>query len=172
MELGQILLSGRKHDMIAYVHNNPGCINNIIMLALSDSASAAWRAAWLLESVMADNDRKVRPHVPRMIGMLPNVGESQKRLFLMILQRMEIDGVDESRLFDICTTIWEDLRSASGVRCYAFKILLKIARKYPDLINEIRLLTEQRYMETLSPGIRHSIRLAMQREKLLTLPQP
>jgi hypothetical protein len=34
---------------------------------------------------------------------------------------------------------------------------VRIASKYPDLSNEIALITQNHYLETLSPGVRRAV---------------
>jgi hypothetical protein len=79
-----------------------------------------------------------------------------QREFLKILLRMELNNKQEGKLFDICMTIWEDINKSPSVRILAFSTLVSLTKKYPELISEIEFLTQSHYIETLSPGIRHS----------------
>ena len=69
---------------------------------------------------------------------------------------MHLTENQESLLFDVCLTIWEDIAKSPSVRGTAFKFLLKIVKKYPELSEEIGHLTQSHYTESLSPGIKHS----------------
>lgn len=53
--------------------------------------------------------------------------------------------------------IWEQVGKIPSVRIFAFRLIVRIARKYPELKNEIAFLTQPHYTETLSPGIRNSV---------------
>jgi hypothetical protein len=43
------------------------------------------------------------------------------------------------------------------VRITALKFILKVANKHPDLLEEIVFLTQDHYLESLSPGVKRSI---------------
>ena len=70
---------------------------------------------------------------------------------------MELTEKQEGILFDKSITIWEDINKSSSVRSIAFLILSNIVKKYPELLTEIKFLTQRHFIETLSPGIRYSV---------------
>ncbi len=70
---------------------------------------------------------------------------------------MELNEEYEGFLFDVCMTVWEKINKRPSVRLTAFKSIVKIAKKYPDLSNEITLITQNEYMDSLSPGVKRSI---------------
>ena len=69
---------------------------------------------------------------------------------------MELDEKYEGVLFDICMDIWEQISKAPSVRINALRLIIKIADKHPELRQEISFLTQDHYLESLSPGARHS----------------
>jgi len=88
---------------------------------------------------------------------LPTKNEGHQRELLKILLQMDLTENQESFLFDVCMTIWEQVNSSPSIRHNAFRYIVKMAKKYPELSNEISVLTQNRYMETLSPGARKSV---------------
>ncbi len=44
-----------------------------------------------------------------------------------------------------------------SVRLNAFRLMVMIVKKYPDLLNEITFLTESQYTDTLSAGVKKYI---------------
>lgn len=74
-----------------------------------------------------------------------------------ILLKLELAEEQESQLIDICINLWKDIEAKPTVRFYAFRMLIEIAKKYPDLETEIRLLTSDLYMDSLTQGIRRVI---------------
>jgi urate oxidase len=71
---------------------------------------------------------------------------------------MRLTEKQEGILFDKCMNIWEDISKSPSVRGFAFQIIITTVKKYPELISEIEFLTQNHYLETISPGIRHSIK--------------
>ncbi|MBI2416403.1 MAG: hypothetical protein HYV28_00545 [Ignavibacteriales bacterium] len=155
--LEHILISTYKVDMIAFMNTHPEAFDEAVTLALSDKQPYSWRAAWLLWSCMKENDRRVKKHLGKIVAYLPVAKDNQKRELLKILFVMELDDEQEGRVFDACIALWKDITKDPSIRVNAFKMLLKIAEKYPELMHEILMLTDTHYLATLSPGAQHSV---------------
>jgi hypothetical protein len=155
--LEKLLISTHKKDMISYINANPAYFEELIRLILSGKNPYSWRAAWFLWSCMAENDQRVICFIPEWIGILAERPVNQKRELLKILWLMDIDETLEGLLFDQCVDIWEQINHQPSVRFNAFKLLLKIAKKHPELSVEISALTDTQYIDTLSPGARKSV---------------
>jgi len=70
---------------------------------------------------------------------------------------MDLSEEDEGFLFNVCVSVWETINKAPSVRLTALKLIVKIAGKYPDLANEIKFLTREHYLDSLSPAVIKSI---------------
>lgn len=163
--LEHILTNSLKSDMISYLESHPEDFEEAIKLAIADKHPYSWRAAWLLWSCMEKNDQRFYKYVDKIIDTLPTKSDCQIRELLIILQRMELEDEQEGKVFDICMNIWENIQKQSSVRYHAFKLMLMIAKKYPELLNEITFLTESQYTDTLSVGIKNSISKMIYRNK-------
>jgi hypothetical protein len=150
-----------KTDLTVHMSSHPGDFAELLQLALANKQPYSWRAAWLLWSCMEKNDPRLRKHVGSMVAALAERPDNQIRELLMILQKMEIPERYQGRLFDQCINIWGAVGKQPSVRCNAFKMLHAIVERHPELRKEITFLTEPRYMDSLSPGVRHSIRKLM-----------
>lgn len=157
-ELEDILIGAYRDEMIAFLTSHAEYFDDALELALSDRQPFSWRAAWLLYNCMEENDTRVRKHIKRIIQTLPERKDGHQREFLKILLRMELDESHEARLFDTCMSIWEQPGKSPSVRFTAFRFILKMADKYPELSNEITGLTQDWYLDTLSPGVKRSVK--------------
>lgn len=160
-----ILLAYTKTEMVAYMDAHKDDVGVLFDMALGNKQTFSWRAAWLLFNCMEEGDSRLQKHVKEIIEVIEEKKEGHQRELLKILQKLHIDEDNEGQLFDICITIWEDIGKRPSVRFQALKIILKIAQKHPALINEISFLTQEHYLETLSPGIKRVCRQSL--EKLL-----
>ena len=156
-KLEHLLTNSHKAEMIAYMESHPGDFTEIIKLAIADKQPYSWRASWLLWSCMDKNDKRLRSNIKKIIDILPKRKDNQQRELLMILQRMELNDEYEGQLFDTCTKIWEQTGKNASLRYNAFKTLVAIAKKHPDLSREIKTLTESYYTDTLSDSVKKSI---------------
>lgn len=155
--LEQILISSYKADMISYMYAHPEDFEEAIKLAVSNKQPYSWRAASLLWGCMKNNDARIRKHVKRIVDSLLNVNDGHLRELLKILLNMKLSKDQESILFDKCMTIWEAINKQPSVRFTAFKFILFIVKKYPEMSREIDFLTQDQYLKTLSPAVKKSI---------------
>jgi len=155
--LEHVLMTFYKEGMIAFMHETPEAFEEAIALAVENKQPYSWRAAWLLWSCIDENDSRLQKHIKTIISSLKGKDDGHQRELLKILYIMELSDEDEGYLFDFCISIWEKVLKKPSVRIMAFKFILKIARKYPELKEEISFLTENRFLETLSPGIKNSV---------------
>lgn len=155
--LEHILTSSYKVDMIAWMDAHPEDFEEAIKLAVSNKQPYSWRAAWLLWSCMEKNDQRIQGYVKSIIDTLPARNDNQQRELLIILNQMEINEELEGLLFNHCISIWEKINKKPSMRLTAFKIIVKIANKHPDLSREIIFLTQNQYLDSLSPAAYKSV---------------
>lgn len=155
--LERILTSSYKADMISYMASHPEDFKEAITLAISNKQPYSWRAAWLLWSCMEKNDKRIQPYVKNIIDILSIRNDNIQRELLIILHKMEINEEIEGLLFNHCVSIWEKINKMPSVRHNAFKVIVKIAKKHPDLYHEINFLTHDQYLDSLSAGVKNSI---------------
>ena len=157
MDIDFVLTQCGKPRMMDAVRRHPRFFGQALRLLLAGQVVYTWRAAWLLNCNMNENDRRIRKHVNGLVEILPQRPENEQREILKILLRMEIGEDTEGLLLDHCISIWKRPNLRPGVRYYALKLVSNIALRHPELRNELDLLTQDFHLETISPGIRRSI---------------
>jgi hypothetical protein len=150
-------MNSRKAEMIAYMDAHPEVYEEAIELAVSDKQPYSRRAAWLLWSCMEENDLRIRGHIKSIMNTIAKKNDDHQRELFKILLKMELDRDYEGFLFNICTSVWEKIHKKPSVRHTAFKVMVKIAKKHADLSQEIVFLTQEQYLDSLSPAARKSI---------------
>lgn len=96
-------------------------------------------------------------YVKTIINTIKTRNDDHQRELIKILQLMEVSEEYEGSLFDICVTVWEKINKKPSVRFNAFKLIIKIAKKNPDLANEVVFLAQDQYLDLLSPTAKRSI---------------
>jgi hypothetical protein len=162
--LEEKLIASYKTEMISFLKAHPEYFEEALQLAISDKQPFSWRAAFLLWSCMEENDKRVQKHIKSIVNSIKTKKDGHQRELLKILSNMEIKEKYEGRLFDICISLWEQIDKKPSVRMTAFKFILKIAKKHPELKEEINFLTQDHYLESLSPGVKNSIERMVQEE--------
>ncbi len=155
--LEHILIKEQKTGMIAWLKANPEYFGEAVRLALSDRHPYNWRAASLLWGAMKRNDPRIDAHIDDIVAAIPSKKDGHQRELLKILMAVQLDDETEGYVFDLCMTIWEQPNKQASVRHMAFMTIMKTAKKHPELAKEILFLTQGHYLETLSPGVKHSV---------------
>ncbi|MCP5063059.1 MAG: hypothetical protein GY936_11435 [Ignavibacteriae bacterium] len=160
-KLENILMSCYKDEMISFMNAHPENFEEAIKLAISDKQPYSWRAAWLLWSCMDENDLRIQAYIKKIINSVATKNDGHQREIIKILLQLELTEKQEGILFNICMNLWEQIDKKPSVRFTALNFIIKIAKKHPELSDEIKFLTQNHYLETLSPGIKRSVQRMM-----------
>lgn len=152
-----VLLSFYKTDMISYLDNHPQEFEEAVLLAIADKQPYSWRSAWLLWSVMIENDSRIQKYIDLIISSLSGKKDGHQRELLKILSKMELNEDQEGLVFDFCVNMWKDIYKQPTVRFTALKMIVGITKEYPDLFSEVTLLTQGQYLSTLSPAVKKAV---------------
>jgi len=155
--LQEKLVTSYKADLLHFVREHPEHFDEAVELAVSDNQPFAWRAAFLVESWMSEDDKRIQKYLKRIVDVLPYKNDGHQRELIKILSKMKLKNSLEGKVFNVCANIWEGIGKDPSVRMTALKFLLKTVEKYPELSNEIIHLTSEEYLEGLSPGVKKSI---------------
>ena len=158
LNLQLVLTRQYKEGALAYMEEHPEDFEPALKIALSEEPHLGWRAAWLVFNCMTDNDPKIAPFLDQILNVLPEKKDGHQRELLKILMRMELTDDQQGFLFDHCVTLWESVRRTPSIRYAAFRMMVQIASSYPELKHEILVLTQPQFINTLSPGIKNSVR--------------
>jgi len=166
--LKHILTHEYKDGMIVFLNTHPAYVIEAIELAIKDEQPYSWRSAWLLWSCMDKYHLICQEHTDAIINSIPSKSDGHQRELLKILYVLNLNDDQEGLVYDMCVRLWEDIQKKPSIRYTAYRFLIKIAQKHPDLLNEIKYLTEKQYIETLSPGIKKGIYKLIQTVKKTT----
>jgi hypothetical protein len=155
------LTSCYKDEIISFMKNHPEALEEAVELAVSDHQPYSWRAAFVLWSVIGENDKRIQKHLKKIVNAVKEKNDGHQRELLKILLMMELDESYEGVLFDICMNVWEQIDKSPSVRVNALKMIIKISNNHPELKQEISFLAQDHYLDTLSPGAKHSVKKLM-----------
>ncbi len=144
--------------MHEFLHTEKWSLSDLVRIAVSKDQPTGWRGAlmlynWLLEH---PEDRDKIP-LPELLKGLSKKPDGHQRELLKVLSLMTLTEEEEGQLFDLCMGIWEKTSFQPSLRYYAIRIIAQIISRHPELKKELNYLIEERYLESLSPGIRKSI---------------
>lgn len=152
-----------KKELVLFVNKNTDNFTFAMKIALSEEQPYAWRAVWIINHATKNRDPRLTKYLNLIIKNLQEKQDGHQRELLKLVEKIEIEEENEGYIFDLCMTIWGDVDKIPSVRIIALKLIIKIVKKYPELMNEIKFITQEHYLETLSPGIKKSM-IKMMRE--------
>lgn len=130
-------------------------------IAISDADPQGWRAAWILFHAGNKNDPRIIPFIDQIIEAIPDRNEGHQRELIKLLGLTNLSEDQEGPMVDICISLWETPSKIPSVRYMAFKFLVRMAKKYPELKNELDFFTQAHYLDSLTPGVQKSIQKLM-----------
>ena len=145
-------------DEITDVSINKEQFDYLMTTILSCEQPQAWRAGWMVNHNTKRNDPRLQPFLHNLIKALGTDDQSHQRELLRLIEKMELDEELEGEVFDKCVSIWEGLGRKPSVRMMAFRIIFSIAKKYPELKQEIEVLVTDHYTDSLTPGVLRVVR--------------
>jgi len=114
------------------------------------------RSAWVVSLCAEKHPWLIHPHLRRMIRKTqePGVHDAVKRNVVRILQFIDVPADLLGEVATVCFDFLAAPREPIAVRVFSMTVLSHIARKEPDLKNELRLLIGQQLEHHVSPGFR------------------
>ncbi|MEZ4911773.1 MAG: hypothetical protein R2774_13045 [Saprospiraceae bacterium] len=164
-EINTMLTTMYKEKMVSHLKSHPYLFEPLLDLALKNEPWYSWRAAWLIWSCMDKNDSRIGEKITEIIDIIPNRPTNHQRELLKVLQNMQMDKAEIGHLTTICLGIWEDISSQASARYNAIKLLVKISKSYPELMETLTIVVDEIYLESLSDGVKKSILHLMNKEK-------
>ena len=133
------------NKIVQWVGNNEERFNELFHLFLNSEYRITQRAAWPLSNSAIAHPEFMKGNFVKLLINLkkPNLHNSIKRNTVRLLDAIEIPVKYEGRIMEICFTYLESPGEAVAVKAFSIGILGKLAKKYPEIIPEIKLMIEE-----------------------------
>jgi hypothetical protein len=158
-----ILVSHHKPEIIGYVQQQPEVFDQLVALALDEHQPQAWRAAWVLFTLVEQKSPIPVDFIEKAISKLPLLPDGHQRELLKLINLLVVPEVMEGQLFEICQTLWLNTTKSPSTRYNAFKIILRLSDKYTELKTELSFLTAPHILASLSKGVQHSVGILLKK---------
>ena len=105
------------------------------------------RAAWPITYCVEDHPEFVKKHFAKVIKALekPGAHNSVKRNCVRFLQYVTIPEKFHGQIMDICFRFFSSPTEPVALKAFSITVLQNLAKKYPEIINEIKLIIEERW---------------------------
>jgi len=128
----------------------------LLGVAINSPDSYGWRAAWLVGLLAKRNDERIVPSISDVLNVLMFKEDGHQREFIKLLLQMKMSEAQQSIFLDHCVNIWKSIDKKPGTRIFAYKFMINMCKKFPELSSELDFLSQEHYTDSLSPGIKKS----------------
>ena len=130
--------------IINWVGNDSSRFNQLFNLFLNDENKVTQRAAWPMSYCAIAHPGLIKNKFEKLIENLKrkNIHNAIKRNTVRILQHIIIPSEYEGPVMNLCFQYVESQNEAVAIKAFSLTVLGKLAKKYPEIIPEIRLLVE------------------------------
>lgn len=118
--------------------------DELFHLFLNDEYRVVQRAAWSVCYCCIAHPKFIKNHWGSLLKNLqnPNLHNAVKRNTMRLLKEIAIPQKFKGQIMDCCFKYIENPTEAVAVKAYALTILTNLAKEYPEIIAEIKLLID------------------------------
>ena len=133
--------------IVRWVGNDQKRFNELFNLFLNDEYRVVQRAAWPMTYCVEDHPEFIKKHFAKVLKALekPGVHDSVKRNSIRFLQYVDIPKRFHGQVMDVCFRYFSSPTEAVALKAFSITVLQKLAKLYPEIINEIKLVIEERW---------------------------
>jgi hypothetical protein len=131
--------------IVNWVGANQQRFDELFNLFLTDEYRVVQRAAWPVSYCVIAYPNFITKHWSSLIKNLqkPNLHNAVKRNSIRLLQDINIPKKYQGQIMDICFSYVESPVEAVAVKAFSLTVLGNLAKQYPEIIPEIKLLIEE-----------------------------
>ena len=117
-----------------------------------EEKTTSWRAAWIVNHLSENNDKRLQKPLHNIIKSIKDKENRHQRELIKIVRKMQLNEKNEGIFFDVCMSIWKGGQTKQpAVRYYCGLFIIEMAKKYPEIKNELDYLTADYYTKNPLP---------------------
>lgn len=151
--------------VVQQIGDDPEQFRRLVEILDSETAKTSQRASWVLTYCVEKYPELLKPHLKSLLTILkkPNIHGSLKRNIVRAFQFIDIPKKFQGEVATLCFDFLQDKKEAVAVRVFSMTVLDHLARKNPELKNELHMIVEDN-LPWGSPGFRARAKRILQDE--------
>ena len=143
------------NKIVQWVGNSEKRFEELFNLFLTDVYRVTQRAAWPVSYCVIAHPPFIKNNFGKLVKNLrkPNLHDSIKRNSIRLLKNIDIPEKYHGEIMDICFGYLASPKEAVAIKVFSLIVLGNLAKKYPEIIPEIKVLIEEQ-MSHQSIGFR------------------
>ena len=133
--------------IVKWVGDDQKKFDELFKLFMNDEYRVVQRAAWPMSYCVEDHPGFIKKHFAKLLKALekPGVHDSVKRNGIRLMQYADIPEKFHGQVMDICFRYISSPAEAVAIKAFSLTVLQKLADLYPEIINEIKLIIDERW---------------------------
>lgn len=132
------------NKIVDWVGDSADRFNQLFHLFLNDEYRVAQRAAWPVSYCVERHPEFISKNFSKLLKNLerPKLHDAIKRNSIRLLQYVDIPKKHQGAVMNICFQYLEAPHEAVAIKAFSLTVLGNLAKQYPEIIPEIKLLIE------------------------------
>jgi hypothetical protein len=123
-------------------------------IAFSNKTPINWRACWVIDRMGRTDAQRMLPWVKDHEEQIINVTlPKQSASFMNMLARMKVADEELVPYFDYACK-WVTIAGSDNTNYYALKLMVRIAKHIPELMQEVKLYAEEVHTRSEKPYLK------------------
>ena len=131
--------------IVQWISNSQHRFDELFHLFLGGEYRVTQRAAWPLSYCVQAHPELIKKNFRKLLNNLqqPNLHNAIKRNTVRLLQYVDIPKKLQGQVMDICFGYVASPKEAVAIKAFSLTILGNLAKLYPEILPEIKLLIEE-----------------------------
>ena len=137
----------QRKKIVKWIGESQERFDELFHLFLEDEYRVVQRAAWPLSYSVIAHPVLVKKHFGKLVKNLhkPGIHDSVKRNTVRLLQFVQIPAKFHGEIMDLCFQYINAPTEPVAVKAFALTVLENLAKFYPDIRQEIKLVIEEKW---------------------------
>lgn len=133
--------------IVKWIGSDQKRFDELFYLFLHDEYRVVQRAAWPVSYCVEEQPGFIKKHFSRLIKNLKKKGihDAVKRNSVRLLQYVSIPEKFHGQVMDFCFRYISSPTEPVAIKAFSITILQNLAKQYPEIINELKLVIEERW---------------------------
>jgi hypothetical protein len=135
-------------------------VKELIQIMDKGEARLSQNAAWPISHITDANPNIFVKHQKKLLALLrrTDVHPAVHRNVIRIFHFLKVDEKLEAELLDICFHFLNTKETPIAVKHWGIHIILKLSKKYPDLLNELKAIIKILIQVEEAPAYKYAAR--------------
>ena len=133
--------------IVKFIGKDQKKFDELFDLFLHGEYRVVQRAGWPISYCVEKYPDLIKKHFPKLLKNVEKKGihDAVKRNTVRLLQYVEIPEKFHGQVMDLCFRYISSPAEAVAIKAFSITVLQNLAKQYPEIINEIKLVIDERW---------------------------